>query len=610
MATRKLIRIQRMSAELANRIAAGEVVSRPASVVKELIENSLDAKARHIEIQIMQGGLRSIQVRDDGVGIHPDDLNLAITQHASSKLTHSDQLQCIESLGFRGEALASIAAVSRFKLISRCASADKGYEVICDYNEVKETVTPAAHPQGTTVCVDDLFYNIPARRKFLRAPNTEFLHIDESVRRLALSRFDVAWTFYHNDRLILKLPMVKQPDERLVKVLSRDFVKHAVYFDIEAVGLRLHGWLAPAAFHRSQNNWQYTYLNGRMVRDRVFTHAIRSAYEETLPPGRHFCCVLYLECGVEEVDVNVHPTKYEVQFRNVRWIHDFIHNCVKKALAETGVEEDKNVIQQPLPEERPSWPETNHDAHTKTKKNNATSASPHLSRSESAQVPRVKKETVTNPSPSPACSENTRVAPVAKSSGVAVSSPSLQLLGELKPHFILLQQQNQLIILDAFQAQRAIVLDKLLQPQSLSAQPLLFPETVLLEPKQVKVFNSLSERLNAWNFELSLLGVATLALRQAPHGMHFNLKTWVSFILKHKPNQNLDDLNLVRSLASHTTLHEYSQLNAQTAKKLWCDLSKLTAEQAKTWRTTCWTSFSTTDLQRLVQQSSVWIEHV
>lgn len=332
-------RIALLSQRLANQIAAGEVVERPASVVKELLENSVDAGATRIDVEIEQGGSKLIRIRDDGQGINKEDLALALSRHATSKIADLDDLENIASLGFRGEALASISSVSRLLLASRSADAadSGGWQVEAAGQEMTPSLAPAAHPQGTTVEVRDLFFNTPARKKFLRTENTEFSRIDEVVKRLALSRFELAFSLRHNQRTVHQLQgaqSMQEKQRRIGLVCGPAFLEHAVYIDIEASGLRLWGWVCLPTFSRSQPDLQYFYVNGRVIRDKLVSHAVKQAYRDVLFHGRHPAFVLYLELQPALVDVNVHPTKHEVRFRDQRLVHDFLFRSLHKALAD------------------------------------------------------------------------------------------------------------------------------------------------------------------------------------------------------------------------------------------------------------------------------------
>jgi DNA mismatch repair protein MutL len=328
-------RIRSLPVELVNQIAAGEVIERPASVVKELVENSLDAGARRIEIDIEQGGARLIRVRDDGGGIDADDLALAVSAHATSKIATFDDLERVGTLGFRGEALPSIASVARFALTSRARGADSAWRIEVDGGKVRAQ-TPAQHPVGSNVEVRDLFYNLPARRKFMRAERTEFAHIEDLVKSIALARTATEFRLSHNGKSVRMLkPADGETDHarRVGDVLGDEFLAHSLRVEHAAAGLRLHGWVGLPTASRAQADQQYFHVNGRLVRDRLVAHAVRQAYADVLFHGRHAAFVLFLELDPALVDVNVHPAKHEVRFREGRLVHDFLYRSLNDALA-------------------------------------------------------------------------------------------------------------------------------------------------------------------------------------------------------------------------------------------------------------------------------------
>lgn len=332
-----MTKIRLLDPRLANQIAAGEVVERPASVVKELLENSLDAGARRIELDIEEGGVKLIRVRDDGAGIAEDDLPLALSRHATSKISVLEDLESVASLGFRGEALASISSVSRLCLSTSQEGSVSGWSARSEGRDMETVLAPVGHPRGTTVEVRDLFFNTPARRKFLRTEKTEFNHLEEVVKRQALSRYDVGFSLRHNGRAVHSLKPADsqlEQERRLAAVCGPAFMEQALFVDREAVGLRLWGWVALPSFSRSQADLQHFYVNGRYVRDRLVVHAVRQAYRDVLFHGRHPAFVLYLELAPAAVDVNVHPTKHEVRFRDGRTVHDFIFRTLHKVLAD------------------------------------------------------------------------------------------------------------------------------------------------------------------------------------------------------------------------------------------------------------------------------------
>jgi DNA mismatch repair protein MutL len=323
--------------QLIHQIAAGEVVERPASVVKELVENSLDAGASSVEIEIEGGGASLVRVRDDGAGIAADELVLALARHATSKIGRIEDLEAVRTLGFRGEALPSIASVSRMRMVSRPADAAVAAAVSAADGELSAPA-PQPHPPGTTVEVRDLFFNVPARRKFLRAERTELGQVERLVERLALSRFDVGFRLTSSRRTLADHPPARDErarDSRVAAVLGDEFIRHALKLDHEGAGMRLHGWFCLPTYARSQADQQHFFLNGRPLRDRLVASAVRLAYRDVLYHGRHPAYVLYLEMDPARVDVNAHPQKLEVRFREPGLVHDFIFRTVERALAET-----------------------------------------------------------------------------------------------------------------------------------------------------------------------------------------------------------------------------------------------------------------------------------
>lgn len=329
--------IRLLPPELINQIAAGEVIERPSSVVKELVENSLDAGATRIEVDIEQGGARLIRVRDDGGGIPRDELPLAVASHATSKIGSFDDLEHVASMGFRGEALASVSSVARFALTSRARGEDAAFRIEVDGGKL-QAARPAQHPQGSSVEVRDLFYNVPARRKFLRAERTEFAHIDDLLKSLALARSKVEFRLSHNGKPVRMLKAARDENaalQRVAEVLGEEFPAQSLRIDHAAAGLHLSGWVGLPTASRSQADAQYFYVNGRLVRDRIVAHAVRQAYADVLFHGRHAAFVLYLELDPAGVDVNVHPAKSEVRFREQRLVHDFLFRTLHEALAQT-----------------------------------------------------------------------------------------------------------------------------------------------------------------------------------------------------------------------------------------------------------------------------------
>jgi len=330
-----VVGIQLLPSELIDQIAAGEVVERPAAVIKELIENSLDAGATRIDIEIEQGGTRLIRVSDNGAGIEPAELPLALSRHATSKIRSLEDLEALGTLGFRGEALRSIGSVARMKITSRTGDGREARSIVCEGGALDEPA-PAAHAIGTTVEVRDLFFNTPARRKFLRAERTEFSHLDSVVRNLALARFDVAFSLRHNQRAQFALTPAQdraEKERRIAALCGEEFLAHATWFDRELEGIRLEGWVAAPTFSRAQADMQFTFVNGRFVRDKLLRHAVRHAYRDVLFQSRHPACVLFLTLDPRRVDVNAHPAKLEIRFRDSRTVHDFVFRTIESVLA-------------------------------------------------------------------------------------------------------------------------------------------------------------------------------------------------------------------------------------------------------------------------------------
>ena len=384
--------IQVLPPQLANQIAAGEVVERPASVVKELVENSLDAGATRIDIDIERGGAKLIRIRDNGCGIKKDELALALARHATSKIATLDDLEAIISLGFRGEALASISSVARLTLTSRTAEQQEAWQAYAEGRDQEVTVKPAAHPVGTTLEALDLFYNTPARRKFMRTEKTEFGHIDEIVRRIALARFDVTINLSHNGKAVRQyraVPEGGQRERRLGAICGMPFLEHALAIEWQHGDLTLRGWVAdPLHTNPTLAEIQYCYVNGRMMRDRLINHAIRQACEDKLGADQQPAFVLYLEIDPHQVDVNVHPAKHEVRFHQSRLVHDFIYQGVLSVL--------QQQLNAPLAEEheaeplRPTVPE-----------NRVAAGGNHFAQPAAAREPAAPRYSSEAPRPSP-----------------------------------------------------------------------------------------------------------------------------------------------------------------------------------------------------------------
>lgn len=497
-----MAKIQRLDARLANQIAAGEVVERPASVIKELLENALDAGAQSVDVQIEQGGLSLIRVRDDGDGIPKDELPLALARHATSKIHHVDDLEAIATLGFRGEALASIASVSRLMLTSATANADMGWSVRSEGRDMEAVVSPAAHPRGTTVEVRDLFFNTPARRKFLRSEATEFRHLEEVVRRLALAHPRVAFSLSHNGRTLWQLKPA--PDERellrrLSSVCGKPFVDAAVAIDHEAMEVRLHGWLGLPTFSRAQADLQYFFVNGRMVRDKVVAHAVRQAYADVLYHGRHPAFVLFLDIDPGAVDVNVHPTKHEVRFREQRLVHDLIYRSIHRAIADVRPDHQAVVV--------PSAPAV---ASTVSEIREQPAFDWRPSSAPTGQASAMLYD-LPVAAPLPTAAELPEVPSGLPPLGLAIA--------QLHGIYILSQTHDGLIIVDMHAAHERIVYERLklaLEANHIPQQPLLVPRSLAVSEREADVAEAEQEALLAMGLQVQRVGPESLLLHSVP----------------------------------------------------------------------------------------------
>ena len=502
--------IQVLPDELISQIAAGEVIERPASVLKELVENALDAGARRIEVDVEKGGAALIRVRDDGCGIAADELRLALTRHATSKIGSLADLERIATLGFRGEALPSIASVSRLSLTTRTASAAHGWSVAVQ-GAIPAEPAPAAWPAGTGIEVRDLFHNVPARRKFLRSESTEFQHITRMLERLSLSRFDVAFSLTHNGRQVLNLPVAAGPAEqlqRVVAVCGEEFAAHVLELKADTESWHLSGWLALPTFSRGQADLQFAYVNGRFVRDRLLTGAVRMGYQDVLFGGRFPAYLLYLNLDPLQVDVNAHPQKLEVRFRDSRQVHEFVFRSVERALAAT----------------RPSA------ASAGSAPADWLTASAGFSAGHRPDQSRMFLPEARAPggvldayrpyvTPGSATATPDAAAQWAAATAAAGAAPPLGFaLAQLHGIYILAASGDGLVLVDMHAAHERVTYERtrrLLAGQT-AQQQLLVPEVLRLNPAQAEAAELHAEEFAALGFELSRLGPADVALRGVP----------------------------------------------------------------------------------------------
>ena len=490
-----------LAPRLANQIAAGEVVERPASVVKELVENALDAGSTQIDIECEAGGIGRIRIRDNGSGIQSDELPLALSRHATSKIFDLDDLEAVSTLGFRGEALASIASVSRLDLLSAVEGAP-GSKVSVEGREMEPSIEVSAHPRGTTVDVRDLFFNTPARRKFLKTEKTEFGHIDAVVSRQALSRFDVGFRLLHQGRVTRQLPPAlseNSQSERVANLLGRGFIDAALPVDSTAIGLTLKGWACRATFNRAQANCQYIFVNGRIVRDKLVSHALRQAYQDVLFHGRHPCYLLYLELDPAQVDVNVHPTKNEVRFRDSRLIYDFLRRSVLRVLADDRPDQ---VLEQDRSSQETSPDQQSVTSHYQT--DIRFRDHPHISNGFDML------SQLTKPSQSLAPTEEPGEADVPLM-GYA--------LAQLHGVYILSQTRDGMIIVDMHAAHERITYEALkqaLDDRGLVSQPLLFPIAVHVSQREASLAEEANDLFEQFGLGVQRIGPETIRIEHVP----------------------------------------------------------------------------------------------
>ncbi|MDA8682391.1 DNA mismatch repair endonuclease MutL [Porticoccaceae bacterium] len=501
--------IQILSTQLANQIAAGEVVERPASVVKELCENSLDAGATKIDVEVQQGGAKLLKVRDNGFGISKEQLPLALSRHATSKIAQLEDLEAVSTLGFRGEALASIASVSRLSLTSNCD--DGGWMATSEGRDMAVQLKPAAHPRGTSVEVRDLFFNTPARRKFLRTDNTEYKRIDDSLKKLALSHMGVSFSLKHNNKVQFSLRAAEgqlEQEKRVADLCGSTFMQQALFLDDNRSGLRLWGWIGLPTFSRSQGDLQYFFVNGRSIKDKVVSHAVRQAYQDVLYHGRHPAYVLFLEIAPTDVDVNVHPTKHEVRFRDSGSVHTFVSSTLVKALASDRPQDHLQQHQSI----NPSGDENQSDAMDQSSLQLANYANVdysrplHRSESQAVRVPVGQYQSLYDTSQSEA-DDTTEVPPL----GFAIA--------QLKGIFILAENAQGLIIVDMHAAHERITYERMksaYDDQGLVSQPLLVPENLVVSQREATVVEENPSVFEQLGFSVQRAGQESLIVREIP----------------------------------------------------------------------------------------------
>ncbi len=609
-------RINALDPQLINQIAAGEVIERPASVVKELLENSLDAGSTRIDIDIEEGGKKLIRIRDNGHGIANEDLELALSRHATSKVRILDDLERISSLGFRGEALPSISSVSRMKITSQDEDSENAWSITGDGSQTGNELTPASHPQGTTIEVRDLFYNVPARRKFLRADKTEFNHIKDVIDKIALSRFGIDINLNHHGKKISNYRGGANADSearRVAEVCGKPFVESAIKISFAAAGLNLEGWVAKPTFSRSQADLQYFFVNGRIVRDKLIVHAIRQAYKDVMYSGRHPAFVLYLQLPPELVDVNAHPTKHEVRFRESRLVHDFIFRAIHNSIAD----------QRPA-QEQPTHSVTEaaqyHSQQTKDAFGGDAVATDLVSAAGLASSP-------VSPNKYSSFSQSSMALPVREqmasydrlthgSADVEMSAengseehPLGFALGQLHGIYILAQNKTGLILIDMHAAHERITYEKMkaeFESKAIVAQPLLVPISIAVSRKEANIVEESKEFFQNIGMEVDRMGTETIVVRQVPAYLYKAdavklVKDILSdLIADGDSNRGREAINLVlATMACHGSVRAHRQLTIPEMNSLLRQMEQTERiEQCNHGRPT-WTQLSMDDLDKL-----------
>jgi DNA mismatch repair protein MutL len=579
------MRIRILPSELVDQIAAGEVIERPASVVKELVENSLDAGSRRVEVDIERGGTGLIRVRDDGCGIARDELTVALSRHATSKIASLEDLESVATLGFRGEALPSIGSISRLRVISRPKEADQAAEVSVDGGTVSQ-LRPAAHPPGTTIEIRDLFYNVPARRKFVRSDSTELGHIARLMERLVLSRFDVTFRLRNGERQALDAPAITSvggEEARVGTILGKDFPAKALPVQHAAGPVEISGWVGLPTASRAQPDRQFWFVNGRSVRDRLLMNAVRLAYRDVLYGGRHAAYVLYLTLDPKLVDVNAHPAKLEVRFRDSRQIHEFVFRALGQVLAGT-----KPAVASAAP---------------------AANAAPVLQgRSHSAEFDFASSDAVVSRSPW-ALAEAVRESPVAAGVAVEPAKATWAAFAQLHGVYIVAQNRDGLVLVDMHAAHERVLYEKLKAQHGArmpASQHLLEPIVVELKAHEVQEVLEGREEWERAGFEIDSLGPMSLVLRRVPALLiGQNVPEIVAEVVRdlgiEARGHHLDGAadRFLGTLACRTAIHAHRRLSVPEMNSLLRQMENTErANQCNHGRPT-WTRLSLSELDQL-----------
>ncbi len=611
--------IKKLPNQLIDQIAAGEVVERPASVVKELVENALDAGATVIDIDVQTGGKKRIKITDNGDGISQADLSMALQRHATSKIQSLDDLESLLSMGFRGEALPSIASVSRFELISRHKDAEMAYQINAHGGEI-EGPMPAAHPIGTTIIVADLFFNTPARRRFMKTDQTEYLRIDELIKRVSLSRFDVTFRLSHNGKMIRNAQGCNASSnsdilkhQRINQLCGKDFIENAIYIEQQRGKLKMSGWVAKPSWNRAQPDRQFFYINNRMIKDKLVGHAIRQAYQDVLFHGRFPAFVLYLDIDPELVDVNVHPTKHEVRFRDSKLVHDFIFGSIHQSLAHTRVGEMSATVAEPLPDYSQMQHRMNLSGGGQSGGSSAYAGN-HFQSSIPGQG--VREASFGYLDQVAAGSQNLPDYPSMGEHNLPTKEgehPDIPPLGYAKAQihgvFIIAENQHGLIIVDMHAAHERITYERMkvkFAEDALRNQKLLVPIQVNVSSREINAVDTHRNWFEQLGFEITVSGEESLVIRKIP-AMLANadvenlIKDVLSEIVALGSSQKIEaQINEIMStMACHGSVRANRQLSIMEMNGLLRDMEQtLRSDQCNHGRPT-WTQLDMKQLDKL-----------
>ncbi len=606
-------KIHVLSPRLANQIAAGEVVERPASVIKELLENSIDASASRIDIEVEGGGMRLMRVRDNGNGLEKEDLPLALSRHATSKIGQLDDLEAVATLGFRGEALASIASVSRLLLSSNDREQGAGWKAEIEGRNMEVSLAPVAHPRGTSIEVRDLFFNTPARRKFLRTEQTELNRIDDVVKKLALSHFEVGFTLRNNGRALRTYAVAttqQEQERRVAAVCGPAFMENALYVDVEAAGLRLWGWVGLPTFSRSQADLQHFYVNGRSIRDKLVTHAVRQAYQDVLYHGRHPAYVLYLELNPADVDVNVHPTKHEVRFRDSRTVHDFLFRSLYRAVADVRPGSAQGPVDDAVGEQgRAGLPVSDGSSWNKPLQTGLQGLQSGVKNEGSIREAMAAYGDLYGNQPVAESESSFGPGAAEDRDGTQEIPPLGYAVAQLKGIYILSENASGLVLVDMHAAHERITYERMKQDfdeSGLTSQPLLVPATIAVSQREADCAESHAELFSSLGFSIQQAGPESLIIRDIPAILRGSevevlVRDVLSDLLEHGTTNRIQEAvnGLLATMACHGSVRANRRLTVPEMNALLRDMEATERSGQCNHGRPTWTQMTLDELDKL-----------